>query len=123
MSDVLKKLWKSLFSTDIYIFVFFMFELGVFLFALLIARSNAVSFEKKKLNMRDRKKKVSNVLLVVPYNLFTNGISIFPLLGMFGTVAGLLGLDLIGGDMGNIRNNFFMALTSTAWGIIFSVFF
>ena len=42
---------------------------------------------------------------------------------MFGTVAALLGLDLSAGDMTNIKNNFFVALTSTAWGIIFSVIF
>lgn len=42
---------------------------------------------------------------------------------MLGTVIGLLGLDLASGDMDNIKNNFFIALTSTAWGIIFSVIF
>jgi len=57
------------------------------------------------------------------YTLFVTFISIFPLLGMLGTVAGLLGLDLTNGDMENIKNNFFLALTSTAWGIIFSVLF
>ena len=55
--------------------------------------------------------------------LFVTMISIFPLLGMLGTVIGLLGLDLASGDMDNIKNNFFIALTSTAWGIIFSVIF
>ena len=57
------------------------------------------------------------------YTLFTTTITIFPLLGMLGTVCGLLGLDLAAGDMDNIKNNFFLALTSTAWGIIFSVIF
>lgn len=57
------------------------------------------------------------------YTLCVTSISIFPLLGMFGTVVGLLGLDLATGDMENIRSNFFTALTSTAWGIIFSVGF
>ena len=57
------------------------------------------------------------------YTLFTTTITIFPLLGMLGTVCGLLGLDLATGDMSNIKNNFFLALTSTAWGIIFSVIF
>lgn len=57
------------------------------------------------------------------YTLFVTMISIFPLLGMLGTVIGLLGLDLASGDMDNIKNNFFIALTSTAWGIIFSVIF
>ena len=57
------------------------------------------------------------------YNIFITMISIFPLLGMLGTVFGLLGLDLANGDMDNIKNNFFIALTSTAWGIIFSVIY
>ena len=57
------------------------------------------------------------------YTMFTTMITIFPLLGMLGTVFGLLGLDLAAGDMENIKNNFFIALTSTAWGIIFSVIF
>lgn len=57
------------------------------------------------------------------YSLFVTMITIFPMLGMFGTVAGLLGLDLASGNMENIRDNFFIALTSTAWGIIFSVIF
>ena len=35
----------------------------------------------------------------------------------------LLGLDMAANDMANIKNNFFMALTSTAWGIIFSIVF
>ncbi len=50
-------------------------------------------------------------------------VSLFPLMGMLGTVFGLLGLDLATGDMENIRDNFFIALTSTAWGIIFSMSF
>jgi len=57
------------------------------------------------------------------YTLFVTIISLFPLLGMLGTVNGLLGLDLANGDMENIKVNFFAALTSTAWGIIFSVIF
>lgn len=67
--------------------------------------------------------KFLNSWLNVTYTLFITFISIFPLLGMLGTVMALLGLDLSVGDMTNIKNNFFDALTSTAWGIIFSVFF
>ena len=61
--------------------------------------------------------------LSVAYNLFLTMISIFPLLGMFGTVMGLLNVDFSVGTMDDVKTNFFTALTSTAWGIIFSVVF
>ena len=61
--------------------------------------------------------------LAVAYNLFLTLISIFPLLGMFGTVMGLLNVDFVAGNMDNVKANFFTALTSTAWGIIFSIVF
>ena len=56
--------------------------------------------------------------LSIFYTLFTTFISIFPLLGMFGTVQALVGLDLTG-EMDGVKQHFFEALTSTAWGIIF----
>ena len=56
------------------------------------------------------------------YNMFITLITLFPLLGMFGTVAALLSLDLTG-EIEQIKGNFFNALTSTAWGIVFSVLF
>lgn len=56
------------------------------------------------------------------YTLFITFISIFPLLGMLGTVLALLGLDMSSADaINDAKNNFFSALTSTAWGIIFAV--
>ena len=58
------------------------------------------------------------------YTLFITLISIFPLLGMLGTVIALLGLDMSTAEaISNAKNNFFGALTSTAWGIIFAVVF
>ncbi|SES98861.1 MotA/TolQ/ExbB proton channel family protein [[Clostridium] aminophilum] len=68
---------------------------------------------------KDSKVKITSIV----YTLFLTTLSCFPLLGMLGTVMGLLGLDLASGDMENIKNNFFIALTSTAWGIIFSLIF
>ena len=61
--------------------------------------------------------------LIVFYNIFLTIISIFPLLGMFGTVMGLLNVDFSIGTMDDVKTNFFTALTSTAWGIFFSVIF
>lgn len=62
------------------------------------------------------------------YSLFICIISLFPFFGMFGTVQSLIEMGSVfetadGGDMGNIKSKFFLALTSTAWGIIFSVIF
>lgn len=56
------------------------------------------------------------------YGWFVNMVSIFPLLGMIGTVLALLSLDL-SADNGSITNNFFGALTSTFWGAVFGTGF
>ena len=61
-------------------------------------------------------------LLSVSYTLLITITSLFPLLGMLGTVKALIELDL-SQDLEVIKVNFFNALTSTAWGIIFSAFF
>lgn len=52
--------------------------------------------------------------------VFVTIISIFPLLGMLGTVQSLLNLD-IAGDMDGLKNNFFQALDTTKLGIIYAV--
>lgn len=74
----------------------------------------------------DELKVFTYYFLDVTYTLFITVVSLFPLLGMFGTVKSLIGLGGIfeaGGDMNGIKSEFFLALTSTALGIIFSVFF
>lgn len=125
MLEAFGKMFESIGTTDVYILIAAIIELALFIFALSLAKNSAVNFEinKKDTDVSNKKKKVSNSVLVTVYNLFVTGISIFPLLGMLGTVSGLLGLDLAAGDMSNIKNNFFMALTSTAWGIVFSIIF
>ena len=54
------------------------------------------------------------------YSVFINITGIFPLLGILGTVTSLLGLV---NDMSDVQGSFYAALTSTAWGIIFSIVF
>ena len=54
------------------------------------------------------------------YALFSNLTAIFPLLGILGTVISLLPMVA---DMGNLENNFFAALTSTFWGLVFAIAF
>ena len=54
------------------------------------------------------------------YSMFVNLTGIFPLLGILGTVISLIPLVQ---DMGNMQHNFFVALTSTLWGLVFAIFF
>ncbi len=54
------------------------------------------------------------------YALFTNLTAIFPLLGILGTVISLLPMVM---SMSNLQDNFFAALTSTFWGLIFAIGF
>ena len=62
--------------------------------------------------------------LTVSYTFFLTLITVFPLLGMFGTVKSLLGLDFADTDaILGAKNSFFDALTSTAWGIIFALIY
>lgn len=55
--------------------------------------------------------------LVAWYGAFTNLITVFPVLGMMGTVLALLSTNL-SGSSDEITNNFLVALTSTFWGAV-----
>lgn len=56
------------------------------------------------------------------YSIFTSIISIFPYLGILGTVFSLIG---VAGDSSfeNMQQNFLIALTSTFWGVVFAIAF
>ena len=54
------------------------------------------------------------------YSVFVNLTGIFPLLGILGTVVSLLGLVA---DDTNVTGNFYGALTSTFWGLVFAIIF
>lgn len=54
------------------------------------------------------------------YSIFVNLTGIFPLLGILGTVVSLLGMV---SDMENVTGNFYGALTSTFWGLVFAILF
>jgi chemotaxis protein MotA len=54
------------------------------------------------------------------YSIFVNLTGIFPLLGILGTVVSLLGLVA---DSTDVTGNFYGALTSTFWGLIFAIIF
>lgn len=53
------------------------------------------------------------------YTLYANITAIFPLMGIFGTVCSLIGLSP-GADT---ANNFFIALDTTIWGLVFAMAF
>lgn len=57
------------------------------------------------------------------YNAFHMFVSVFPLLGMFGTVLALLGLDFSLQDTSGLQQQFFLALDTTALGLFFSIVF
>ncbi len=52
------------------------------------------------------------------YALFSTITAIFPLLGIFGTVVSLLPMVA---DLSDMQANFFVALTSTFWGLVFAI--
>ena len=54
------------------------------------------------------------------YSIFVNMTGIFPFLGILGTVVSLLGLVA---DDTNVTGNFYGALTSTFWGLVFAITF
>jgi len=54
------------------------------------------------------------------YTMFVNLSSIFPLLGILGTVVSLIPMVQ---SVDGMEQNFYFALTSTLWGLVFSIFF
>lgn len=56
----------------------------------------------------------------VLYNIFSTLTSLFTMLGILGTVISLIPLV---DNMDSIKANFFVALTSTFWGLVFAVIY
>lgn len=88
-------------------------------FSVVAARRTEKIINKKSQN---EFKRTMYYFLDIPYTVFITLISIFPLLGMLGTVIALLSLDL-SGDTEAVKANFFQALDTTMWGIVFAVIF
>ena len=110
---------NSIFHSDLYILIAAVTAFILFLITMTITNSLKNDIDK---NSETKYKKFSYKTLVIPYTVFLSILSLFPLLGMFGTVKALLELDFSAPST-EMKANFFHALTSTAWGIIFSVFF
>ena len=114
---------KSIFTGDIYILIAAVIT-GVLIPKICSVRTTIISKLDRMPNNPDWAREVRGKLNWW-YTLFLTLISIFPLLGMFGTVAALLNLDFsdMAGNLDSVKTDFFHALTSTAWGIVFSVVF
>ena len=85
------------------------------------------AIEKLKKNTRTEKILSANELMILrekmnkTYALYSNFTTIFPLLGMLGTVWALIPMVNTIGTTDT--SNFFSALTSTLWGIIVAILF
>lgn len=117
--DALRKMLPHLFSQDWYIGVWAVVTVGLLLLTRYLTQEvQTLTAPDSDLKMLRAQRQKLNIC----YSAFTTFISIFPLWGMFGTVTSLLALDM-NGDLSSVQENFFTALTSTAWGIIFAILF
>ena len=88
-----------------------------------LALKSANTIHRKIDRMSDKDfKSTMYYYLSIPYTIFTALISIFPLLGMLGTVVALLTLDL-SGDTETVKSSFFQALDTTMWGLVYAIIF
>ncbi len=106
-----QKLMDSIAAENTYILIWAIFMV-VFCIILFIRISSKQPLANTK----------KDTIMRILFEVFQTGISIFPLLGMFGTVKALLSMDFTN-DLAGAQLRFFDALTSTAWGIIFAVIF
>ena len=77
-----------------------------------LAESLRGADEEAVIAMRDRSVRL--------YSIFINLTAIFPLLGILGTVVSLLPMVA---NLADMQQNFFAALTSTFWGLVFAIVF
>ena len=128
--DIMVPIRENLLGFDLLIFIF---ALGTFCYYM-IARGLAVRIYKTlrpqgflpedndaQINPPSKKELVKmRERSYGYYTMFTNLASIFPLLGILGTVISLL--PMVPG-IETMRQNFLVALTSTLWGLVFAIIF
>ena len=121
--EMIERLSESIRNNDFYILVAALVTLGFGVFTLGMAVCTSIQARQWK---QKRNKLFSRFMCKSVRwgnTIFVTLVSLFPQLGLMGTVAGLLGLDMFSGDMTNTTDNFLIALTSTGWGVIFSIGF
>jgi len=132
LADVLLIIWENLLGFDLLIFVF---AAGA-LYCYILARHLSVKLHKilnhtvflpeyvlnktriapaSEIDLVDSRKRANGF-----YAVFANLTSIFPLLGILGTVISLIPMVA---TIESMQENFYTALTSTFWGLIFAIIF
>ena len=90
------------------------------LFAFVMALVKTSRFGKKIKGSATVFRKGMYYWLDVPYTVFIVLISLFPLMGMLGTVSALITLDISGASE-DLKSNFFQALGTTGLGLIAAI--
>ena len=91
---------------------------------LIVALVKAKRFDKKVTESSETAfKKEMYYWMDIPYTIFIAFVSLFPLLGMLGTVIALRNLDILNDSTEDIVPKFFQALDTTIWGLVFSIIF
>ena len=122
MLDVIIKMFSSIVSSDTVILIIAVLTGTVYWSLCQKVKEYRQNFSRWKAEKKIKTISTRNRALKKWHNVFITLISFFPLLGMLGTVIALLRLDISAAD-DSVKNNFFNALTSTAWGIVFSLVF
>ncbi len=139
MKDIFKILFMNFFDFDKWIFIIAFINLCLFCYILFVKvipikrkmkkviypYETTAEYELKKISTEISETNINEFEKLrkkgtLAYSLFANIIAIFPLMGILGTVLSLIALI---SDSSDITGNFYSALTSTAWGIIFAMIF
>lgn len=126
IANIIKQMFNNIFVTDWIVF------LGLILSFIALAKIKDVRHDlKNNINKMPNNPDWADKLrkkLNKWYSVFTSSITLYPLLGMFGTVISLINVGNVdfsqaSESLNAIKGDFFTALTSTAWGIIWAAVF
>jgi len=137
LNDLIPPIRDNLFGYDMLIIFIAIGTLAYFMFILLYTGKvykaiyikaylpDDINDEEEKASKSDIKKNKARLRGMREtsekyYSMFVTLTGIFPLLGILGTVISLIPLVQ---DIQNMQASFFVALTSTLWGLVFAVFF
>jgi len=139
MSELITPILDNLFGYDMIIIIMAIGTLGYFLFVLWHAdrvyssiftqgyspddvfdESEKVTLTKADVKAQKNKLRRMRETSEKYYTMFTNLTSIFPLMGILGTVVALIPLVE---QLDAMEQSFFVALTSTLWGLVFAISF